>query len=77
MVPNAATIAYDLASCAYRLISGRIAKVRPAASPAPGDTSRRPIAATAAAATAMASTDGSLVTTGPVPNACTSGHMIT
>ena len=51
--------------------------MRPAASPAPGDTTRRPIAATAAAATAMAATDGSLVTTGLVPNACTSGHMIT
>ena len=76
VAPNAATIAYDLTSCAYRLICGKITKIRPAASPAAGETSRRPSAATAAAATAIATTEGSLVTSSPEPATRTTGHMI-
>lgn len=70
------TIAYSRASCAYRLTWGRTANVRPAASPPSGDTSRRPSAATAAAAPAIASADGSLIASSPCPASRTTTQMI-
>ena len=51
------------------------ANTRPAASPARGEISRRPSAATAAAAPAMASADGNLVTSSPVPPSRTATQM--
>ncbi len=64
-------IAYGRASWPYRLTGGRTANTSPAASPARGDTSRPPSAATATAATAIATADGSLVASSPVPPSLT------
>jgi hypothetical protein len=75
-VASATTIAYGRASCPYRLTSGRTAKTRPEASPARGEISRLPSAATAAAAPAIATADGSLVTSSPVPPRRTMTQMI-
>ncbi len=63
------------ASWANQLTAGSAAKVSPAASPARPDTSRRPVTVIRAAATAMASAEGSRRASSLWPASRTSSHI--
>jgi hypothetical protein len=67
-------MAYGRASWPWRLTVGSAAKISPAHRPAWRDASLRAIAVTPAAAAAIATADGSLVTSSPVPATRTTGH---
>ena len=71
----AVTIAYGRASWACRLTVGSTAKTSPAHRAARREASRRAMAATPAAVAAMATAEGSLVTTSPVPATWTTGQI--